>query len=261
MNNLNLNQTGGLPLSTNILEAMQTAYSVLNAFGNMAGNLAIISGCDITGNNVSDGAVFIDGELLEFRGSALGVNVIIRSDFENENFENGTSKAVIETRYATFGTAVTNYSWANFKRAFPTTQIKTFKDDHEARLLKLEKSVPIGLVAVWGKTDPIPEGWVAYTFLQGKTPVGRKAGDPNFSVLGSTVGSAEVTLDISQMPSHNHNISPGVISPGGSGSNLLSISNNVGHTITSTTQSKGSGQPHSNIQPSGIVDFIIFVGF
>lgn len=114
MNNIKFNQTGGFPLSTNIADAMQIAYSVFNFLGNLAGNFGIISGCDVVGGNVSDGAVFINGELLSFKGAALGTNVIIRSDFEKEIFEDGVSKDVVENRYATFGTAVENYPWSNF---------------------------------------------------------------------------------------------------------------------------------------------------
>ncbi|OMQ11849.1 fibronectin type III domain-containing protein [[Flexibacter] sp. ATCC 35103] len=33
-------------------------------------------------------------------------------------------------------------------------------------------AVPIGMIAIWGKTDPIPSGWEEYVPLKGKMPVG-----------------------------------------------------------------------------------------
>lgn len=72
MNKLNFNQTGGFPLSTNILDAMQTAYSLFNKLGGLAGNFAIIFGCEVSGSNVSDGVVYMNGEVLAFKGGTIG---------------------------------------------------------------------------------------------------------------------------------------------------------------------------------------------
>lgn len=118
MNKVDFNQTGGFPLSTNILDAMQTAYSLFNQLGNLAGNYAIISGCEKMGSNISNGVVYINGEVLEFRGGTLSENVIIKQDVENRIFEDGSSKQVIAKRYVTFGTSTPDktYAWANFKR-------------------------------------------------------------------------------------------------------------------------------------------------
>jgi hypothetical protein len=259
MNKLNLNQTGGFPLSTNILDAMQTAYSVFNSLGNLAGNLAIISGCNITGTTVSDGTVYINGELLEFRSGNVGANVIIKEDAETRIFEDGSSKIVILKRYATFGTALTNYPWENFKRIFPTTEIKTFKDDHEA----LEKSVPIGLVAIWGKhLEDIPVGWAVHTPMQGLVPVGRKAGDVNFgAAAGTKIGTAEVTIEKSHLPNYNIPITVKDPYEGSESAGGFNGGGNIWKNKTINISTGGGGLAITNIQPSTIVDFIIFVGF
>jgi hypothetical protein len=68
MNTLNFNQSVGFPLETNILDEMQTSYSLFNALGAIAGNFSIISGCVLSGSTVADGVVFINGEVLEFKG-------------------------------------------------------------------------------------------------------------------------------------------------------------------------------------------------
>lgn len=139
MNTINFNQVGGFPLSTNILAKLQTAFSIFNALGNIVGDLTIISGCEVSGLNVGDGVIYINGEVLEFRGGLAQTKVIIKEDVESLLFENKNSYPVVKTRYATFGTGVGAINWADFKRGFST------KDIAEAFSLKGDKTVLDGL--------------------------------------------------------------------------------------------------------------------
>ena len=151
MNKINFNQTGRFPLSTQILDGIQEAYKIFNAFGKLAGDLVIVSGCEIVnGNTALDGFVYINGEILPFKSGTVSTNVVIVETSDNRGFEDGSVKPVIYTRYATFGTSTVNYPWASFTR--PNTLLKIMD-----RLDKLERTVPLGLVAIWGKTaDEIP---------------------------------------------------------------------------------------------------------
>ena len=263
MNNIDYNQSGGFPLSTQILDASQEAYKNFNAFGNFAGDLTIVTGCeDSSGGTVTNGFVSIYGELLPFVGTTVTDNVVIIETPDARGFEDGSVKAVIYKRYATFGSGTVEYPWANFRR--PMTLFAL-----EDRLTQLEKAVPVGLVAIWGKpADAIPAGWVAHTAFEGTVPVARKAGDVNFgAALGTQIGVAQVTLDINQIPSHTHDTRVDA-----SGDDV--DSNGYGNAVNASNrevvpnrlnlikvQPKGGGQSHTNIQPSTIVDYIRFVGF
>lgn len=153
MNRLNFNQSVGFPLETEILDEMQKAWGVLNALGALAGNYALISGCETGGGSVTNGVVFIAGEVLEFRGGVTQDHVIIVEEPQLREFEDGNLREVIYTRYATFGTATTQWLWTDFKRGFPTIDIeealelkedKTVTDDLVARLEALEeRAVPL----------------------------------------------------------------------------------------------------------------------
>lgn len=263
MNKIDYNQSGGFPLSTQVLDAAQEAYKNFNAFGNFAGDLAIITGCqDSTGGTVTDGFVAIYGELIPFVGTTKTANVVIVETGDQRGFEDGSVKSVIYSRYATFGEGPVTYPWADFRR--PMTLFAL-----EDRLLQLEKAVPVGLVAIWGKpADAIPAGWVAHTDFEGTVPVARKDGDVNFgAALGTQIGTAQVTLDISQIPSHNHDTiidaSGDDVDSSGSGSAINTSSREITPNRTNVVrvQNKGGGQSHTNIQPSTIVDYIRFVGF
>jgi hypothetical protein len=122
MNKTNFVQTGGWPLNAERLEELETAYSIFNAFGALAGNLTIISGCVTAGSNVSDGYVYISGELLTFKAAAVTPTstVIIVEQKVNRPFENTEVKTVHTIRYATFGTAETSWLWSDFMRPMET---------------------------------------------------------------------------------------------------------------------------------------------
>jgi hypothetical protein len=156
MNLTNWVQTGGLPVKGERLQEMQTAYSIFNELGYLAGNLTIISGCIITGTSVSDGYVFIDGEVFKFKGGFISENVIIIQNESAKEFENGEVKAMHYERFATFGTADTSWAWDNFKRCFPTQNIPA------ALLLKTDLSIFNALTdafaVVYAKLLTIEEG-------------------------------------------------------------------------------------------------------
>jgi hypothetical protein len=135
MNKLEVNQVGGFPLTTRILDELQKAYTIFNALGAIVGEITIISGCTVTGSNVSDGVIFINGEVLQFRGGLTQTKVIIKEEVENLTFQNGNDNPVIKTRYATFGSGVGAVDWTNFKRGFQT------KDLVESLALKAEASI------------------------------------------------------------------------------------------------------------------------
>ena len=258
MNKLDLTQTGGLPLSTQILEAMQTAYNQMNAYGNFAGEKAIIVGCvDTGGGNISDGYVFINGEPLYFKGAPLSAYVVITEIADARGFEDGSVKPVIYERYATFGNnPAAQFAWSTFRRPLNLMQL-------EDRLIQLEKTVPIGLVAVWGNfIDDIPEGWLPWDISKGCVIVTRKPGDVNFgAALGTVIGTAQVNIEKANLPVNNISINvkdpyEGTLSTGG-----FDGGGNTWHTKTITFNAGGSGNSISNIQPSLIADHMIFVGF
>jgi hypothetical protein len=139
MNNLQVNQVGGFPMTTRILDEIQKAHAIFNALGAIVGDNTIISGCTVVGSTVTDGVVYVNGEVFEFRGGIAQTKVKIVEVVENLVFQNNNSNPVIKTRYVTFGTGVDAINWVDFKRGFAT------KDIAEAFALKGDKTVLDGL--------------------------------------------------------------------------------------------------------------------
>lgn len=275
MNRLNFNQTGGFPLSTNILDAVQEAYSVFNSLGSLAGDKAIISGCTMAGNNVSDGVIYLNGEILSFKGGTLGTSIIIKEDTESRIFEDGATKPVIFKRYATFGSSTPDrtFAWADFKRFDNLIENAEKNLDFEKRLKALETKkspVPIGLIGIWGKPAnvPIPEGWKECTDLRGRFPLGWNPDDEDFNELGKEDGEKEHQLTTDEMPKHHHEQgSEALYNKFGGGRNVNKWRLQVHPSYENqsveraNTSSVGGSQPHNNMPPYRIIKFIEFVGF
>ncbi|MDD1525542.1 hypothetical protein [Riemerella anatipestifer] len=281
MDRLILNGTDGFPLYTDTLAEAQKGWSVFNGLTGLAGDLAIIKGCEVTGSQVSDGYVSIGGELYPFKGGSIGNNVIIKEIVTKREFKDKIAKPVYAERYATFGSSTPDqtYSWADFKRVFPTTEIASFKKSLEDRIKALENKkhpIPIGLIAIWGKpaSEPLPEGWREYTGLRGRFPVGQDP-DYNFDIVGLDSrlneigyegGDRYVTLTESQMPRHSHK----VYGQDNSAEPFFNRSNEVANIENPNTRNAfysrqteeiGGNQPHNNMPPYRVIRFIEFVGF
>jgi hypothetical protein len=203
MNKSNFTQTGGYPLKTERLQEMETAYSIFNSLGALAGNLTVISGCALTGTTIGNGVVHINGELLEFRQATVtpSSTVIVVEEAVNRGFKNGVVKQVYAIRYATFGTADTSFLWSLFKRIDPLIVLM-------ARLDVMEKKTAVfqagGGMVLWNKPAvDIPAGWQEVVDWRGRMPVGFDASQPEFDTMGETGGAKNKTLTVQELPKHN----------------------------------------------------------
>lgn len=87
------------------------------------------------------------------------------------------------------------------------TKSDTLIDSLLSRITALEKktaiAVPIGMVAIWGKSDPIPEGWEEYVPLRGLMPVGLDQAQFEFDSIDKVGGAKNKALIVSELPKHN----------------------------------------------------------
>ncbi|MCB0534685.1 MAG: tail fiber protein [Saprospiraceae bacterium] len=144
--------------------------------------------------------------------------------------------------------------------------------------VNLSGLVPVGVIQMWPTATP-PVGWLICdgssfsaatypelnTILGGTTLPNFKGRFPlgaNFPVapggfphqLGSTGGEEEHTLTVAEMPSHSHNIQYSEGLESGSSNPYSDLS---GTGVTDSTGNTGGGQPHNNMPPFYVINFII----
>ncbi|MCO5230132.1 MAG: hypothetical protein M9958_03150 [Chitinophagales bacterium] len=290
MNRLKLDNVGGFPLDQDTLAFMQEAYSLFNALGEIVGNLSILKGVEVTGATASDGVVYINGEVLPFKGGAITSHVIIEETVVQLEFEGGELKDVEIRRQAKFGNSLSGaFPWASFFRA---SEIKR-------RLLPAGTNPQL----FCGSVNNIPFGWQlcdgtnGTPDLRGQFIVGFDPNVNDYNAIGKTGGSNSVVLTEAQMPLHNHETyvviwdnghrhlfsddSNGAtnslrvnndIHPVGSATANISANNTGTGRIYETSESEaditggvlvfntGGDQPHENRPPYYTLAYIIYTG-
>ena len=116
------------------------------------------------------------------------------------------------------------------------------------------------LFALIGTTYGEGDGSTTFNLpnLCGKIPVGLDTSDTSFDSLGKTGGEKTHTLNINEMPSHNHiKNSIGWVASGGFWVGSGTYTTLDFDKDTGLTGSTGGNQPHNNLQPYITLNYII----
>lgn len=259
MNQIDFTQTGGFPLDQNVFGLMQQNIFLASQTATLAGNLAIISGCVVASNTVSNGYVVINGEILPFVGTTIDTKVVIYETRNNLNYEDGVARPSEIIRYATFGDdGVTNYLWANFKRNTAEGVL--------ARLERLERiAAPIltgnGWLLFNRPANEIPAQWAEVVEMRGRTAIHQNVNDARFDIIGETGGSITHVINRGNLPEVQ--INSGLYHYSNDYFDGGAAPNNIGVNPNSTpvkTEYLGAGQEINHMNPYRIVLYIKYVG-
>lgn len=94
--------------------------------------------------------------------------------------------------------------------------------------------------------------------LKGKVLTGLDSEDTDFNAIGKTGGEKEHTLTIDEMPSHTHLINDfNTAGTQGTGNGFQFYVNKTDKRGVDATQACGGSQPHNNLQPYIVLNYII----
>lgn len=268
--NVEFLQTGGVPLTNDLMAVLQEAYSTYEVLGDIAGDKTILQGCEVNGANINPGIVVINGEVLPFEGGLLTSTVYIQLEQFTEIFQDQTNKILVRKKTVKFGNSSTVFNWSDFKRLDTLKKMqediagKANQTDLNTIIQRLEvvelKTAPIingGIVWIWKRpASEIPIGWKECTDIRGKTVFGRDPNDPDFSQLGTNVGSKTKTILKNNLPDLTTSIT--IIHPyeGNLGNGGFDGGGNTWRNKTISFNPGGTSAPMNVLNPGEIVNFI-----
>ena len=265
MNTINFIQTGGVPFTNDVAQEFENAYKIFNAYGAMAGDKTIISGCLENGSSVSDGFIYVNNELFYFEGGSKSDNIFLNVQNIDKVFEDQTTKTLIRLRTLKFGNAIDNvWAWSEFKRIDTMLSLMLRLDTLEASQTITNAKLAIftqgGVVFPWFKAvEDIPEGFAPVWDIAGKTIVGLDPNDADFNAVGKLFGAKTHQLTVAELPRHRHGTT-GNTAPNDSGVGNFANGSGSESNTKLYTDYEGLDYPHNNVQPSIVAHYIEWVG-
>jgi microcystin-dependent protein len=137
--------------------------------------------------------------------------------------------------------------------------------------------VPVGTIIAFALgVENIPAGWqlcdgrpvdrnthLSQDHQMAKTPDlrGRTLiGASDKYTLGAAGGEETVTLTVEQIPAHDHEVKLPANCLGWDGPRANDLGHDGNHPKSWSTTKVGGGQPHNNMQPYQVVNYIIYTG-
>lgn len=171
MKTINFDYTGGFPLEQPVLKRMQSAtLLVLEALVKQLGcadtGNYILSGCSISGANITPGIMYIDGGLCPFAGAVGDATTKIKKQTNTLTapFENGTNPPVFIETVAVVNAVGTELQ--NFTRFFYVQDANYVHTDNNftaallAKLNGIEAGAEVNVQADWNVVNPLSDAFI-----------------------------------------------------------------------------------------------------
>lgn len=173
MNTINFGYTGGFPFEQHTFDKMQNAY--LDVMISLLGFLRIpnignhvMFGCQVVGNSITPGMMYIDGDLCSFAGVAgNGATKIKKSVvFTNAAFQNGFNNPVYKQTTALVdedGVALSAFTRYTDALVYDPNYIHTdnnFTTSLLNKLLGIQAGAQVNVQADFNVTNPLSDAFI-----------------------------------------------------------------------------------------------------
>lgn len=154
------------PADCEMLDYLQTNTHVVSIIGNLAGDKAVLLGCEPTDNATrrAEGYVFLrtrehpEGEVLYWEGGAVAGGMYLRQEVITVEAQGYNYPQAYVRRSLTPGIGKENYRWEEFREAQSLPALEAEIDTLRKALAEVKPS-PLGIVELWAGRG-IPEGYL-----------------------------------------------------------------------------------------------------
>lgn len=154
------------PADCEMLDYLQTNAHVVSIIGNLAGDKAVLLGCDPmdNGDRRAEGYVFLhtrehpEGEVLYWEGGAIGSGMYLKQEVISVQAQGYDYPQAYTQRSLAPGVGEENYRWEDFREAQSLPAL-------DAELAALRKALaevkpsPLGIVEMWAGRG-VPDGYL-----------------------------------------------------------------------------------------------------
>ena len=150
------------PVDCETLEALQTNIALLQVLGNIAGDKAILLGCELKQNNThrEAGYVFLktkdfpEGEVIYWEGGTVSGGMYVHQEIVPVTAQGYEFPQAYTVRSLKPGVGSENYKWSDFS-AVPTPRELDAKIKTQDTTIGELSAPPLGIIQMWaGKTVP-----------------------------------------------------------------------------------------------------------
>lgn len=153
------------PIDCETFDYLQVNMAMLAILGNIAGNKAILQGCQLSLNNTrrEAGYVFLktndfpDGEILYWEGGSISSGMYLKQEVLSVTDKGTEYPQAYVVRSLAPGIGLENYSWSGFRSIRTNRQLEDYDAEQDKAIQQLAPP-PLGIVQMWaGKI--VPEGY------------------------------------------------------------------------------------------------------
>lgn len=256
---IDFTQQDGLWVFQETLAKMQGSYKdSITALVSIFGDKTILTGCEVSGTNITSGWIISGGELLPFVGGTAKARVVLNTVTGTEFFDDGSQKPIYTSKSLVLADAG-GFAFSDLKRAIPYQNLWCKGDIKDvvcdANYIAtnfdssgLGKNERLGWAIMNGQNGTLDAGGrvtVGYSAIT--INPGDNVWDYIYNTVGSMAGEKMHTLSIQEMPSHDHGL-PNNWNEDGAG-HIASGGRVDEGAISDRTAKTGGGQSHENRQP------------
>lgn len=153
------------PIDCETLDYMQTNVAMVSILGNIAGDKAILQGCELEQNDTRRkvGYVFLktkdypEGELLYWEGGNVSGGMYIKQEVISVAAQGYEYPQAYVVRSLAAGIGSENYSWNDFKAIKTAQELDEYNKTQDATVATLAPP-PLGIVQMWAGSK-VPSGY------------------------------------------------------------------------------------------------------